>query len=100
MPRWQGTCITLTGMRRSPILRAKDNSQGNVPSPSPDDQQAVSATWQTPYPWLVWLRTWSPGIVPPLFGLLLVLVATLLPGSQFGQPALPVPVLLDRKSTR
>ncbi len=64
-----------------------------MPTRSPDDQQAAATTWQTPYSWLAWLRTWSPGVAPPLCGLLLVFISTLPSGSQFGQPAVPVPVL-------
>jgi hypothetical protein len=83
-------------MHRSPIFRAKDTkdrNQARVPSPSPNDQQAAEPTWQTPHTWLPWLRTWSPGVAPPLCGLLLVFVSTVLPGSQYGQSTVPVPVL-------
>src|SRR5579885_139289 len=34
-------------------------------------------SWEMPYPWLAGLRAWSPVVVPPLLGLLLVFIATL-----------------------
>lgn len=35
------------------------------------------ADWETPYAWLHEVRRWSPAVVPPVLGLLLVFIATL-----------------------
>ena len=79
-------------MRRSPSVQSNDQSR--APRARRDiRQRSTAATWETPYAWLAGWRTWSPGVAPPLFGLLLVFAATLPSEPRGTTTSVPVPVL-------
>ena len=79
-------------MRKSPSVQSRD--QGRASGARRDtSQRPPAATWETPYTWLEGWRTWSPGVAPPLLGLVLVFAATLPPEPRGTTSSVPVPVL-------
>jgi SPFH domain / Band 7 family len=63
-------------MRNSPSVQRNDQGRARAAQQG-NNRRSPADTWETPYAWLAGWRTWSPGVAPPLLGLLLVFAATI-----------------------